>query len=283
VILPQECYHGTLSLMHEIFPRWGLSYSLVDMTDLEVVRSAMTPHTKLLWIETPSNPRLRLSDLTGLAALAHAHGAWVVCDNTMASPLNQNPLLFGCDVVLHATTKYINGHSDVLGGVLITREHGPLAERLRTIQVCGGGVPAPFDCWLTSRSLATLQLRIQTQNDSALKIAEFLAQHARVTEVHYPWLPSHPQCALARTQMRGGGGVVSFQVSGGEASAQRLVANVHKIHRATSLGGVETLIEHRASMERADTETPRDLVRLSVGLEPTQQIVDDLAAAFASL
>jgi len=281
LILPRECYHGTLSLVHEIFPRWGLAYSLVDMTDIDAIKGALTPRTKMLWIETPSNPCLRLSDLAAIAELAHTHGAYALCDNTVASPLNQNPLLLGCDVVLHSTTKYINGHSDVLGGALVTRERGPLAERLRTIQVCGGGVPAPFDCWLTSRSLATLNLRVREQNASALKIAEFLQQHANVTHVHYPWLPSHPQYDLARTQMRGGGGVVSFQVKGGERAAQKLVAQVQNIHRATSLGGVETLIEHRASMEREDTPTPRDLVRISIGLESTQDIIDDLANAFS--
>ncbi len=281
IVVPKECYHGTLSLIHDIFPRWGLAFSLVDMTRIDEVKAALTPRTKLIWIESPSNPCLRLSDLAAISELAHHHGAHVLCDNTMSSPLNQNPLLFGCDIVLHSTTKYINGHSDVLGGVLITRERGPLAERLRQVQVCGGGVPAPFDCWLTSRSLATLELRVRQQNSSALRVAEFLAEHGKIRQVYYPWLPSHPHYALAQKQMRGGGGVLSFQVAGGESAAKKLVANVLRIHRATSLGGVETLIEHRASMERPDTETPRDLVRMSLGLEPVQDILDDLAAALA--
>ena len=283
VLLPQECYHGTQEIMRQIFPRWGLSFDLVDMTDMAIVQEAVRPNTRLIWVETPSNPRLRLSDLAALSTIAKQVNATLLCDNTFATPLNQNPLQFGCDLVLHSTTKYLNGHSDVLGGVLVAREHGALSDRLRSIQICGGAVPSPFDCWLTMRGLATMSLRVQTQCASAEKIAKFLSGHRQIERVHYPSLTSHPQYLLAKAQMRSGGGLLSFEVKGGESAAMAFVAGVRNLHRATSLGGVETLIEHRASMEGPNTRTPRNLVRLAVGVEPTAELIADLDQALANL
>jgi cystathionine gamma-synthase len=283
VLLPLECYHGTQEMMRQIFPRWGLSFDFIDMTNMDAVHAAVRSNTRLIWVETPSNPCLKLSDLATLSNIAKQANATLLCDNTFATPLNQNPLKFGCDLVLHSTTKYLNGHSDVLGGVLVAREQGALSERLRSIQICGGAVPSPFDCWLTMRGMATMSLRVQTQCASAEKIAEFLSCHRQVEQVHYPSLPSHPQYLLAKAQMRSGGGLLSFEVKGGESSALAFVAAVRRIHRATSLGGVETLIEHRASMEGPHTRTPRGLVRLAVGIEPTTELIDDLDQALASL
>ena len=283
VLLPQECYHGTQEMMRQIFPRWGLSFDFIDMTNIETVQAAVRSNTRLIWVETPSNPCLRLSDLTTLSTIAKQAKATLLCDNTFATPLNQNPLKFGCDLVLHSTTKYLNGHSDVLGGVLVAREQGALSERLRSIQICGGAVPSPFDCWLTMRGMATMTLRVQTQCASAEEIAKFLDSHRQIERVHYPSLTSHPQYLLGKTQMRSGGGLLSFEVKGGESTALAFISAVRSLHRATSLGGVETLIEHRASMEGPNTRTPRNLVRLAVGIEPIAELIADLDQALASL
>ena len=282
VLLPRESYYGTQVMVRKIFPRWGLDCEFIDMTDLAAVRAALRVNTKLIWVETPSNPCLGISDLTGITTLAKSIGAFVLCDNTFATPINQNPLSFGCDLVLHSTTKYLNGHSDVLGGVLIARAAGDLVERIHTIQVHGGGVPSPFDCWLTSRGMATLTLRVQTQCANAQIIAEFLESQPQIEKVHYPGLRSHPQFQLAQRQMRSGGGLLSFEVRGGEAAARALVAAMRRVQRATSLGGIETLIEHRASMEGPDTLTPSNLVRLAVGIEPVEEVIGDLQQAMAS-
>ena len=283
VLLPMECYHGTQEMMRQIFPRWGLSFDFVDMTNNDAVNSAVRPNTRLIWVETPSNPRLRISDLAALSTISKQAKAILLCDNTFATPLNQNPLKFGCDLVLHSTTKYLNGHSDVLGGVLVARENDELSERLRSIQICGGAVPSPFDCWLTMRGMATMTLRVQTQCASAEKIAAFLSDHRQIERVHYPSLASHPQHLLAKSQMHSGGGLLSFEIKGGEGAALALIAAVRNLHRATSLGGVETLIEHRASMEGPNTRTPRNLVRLAVGIEPAAELIADLDQALASL
>ena len=284
VIAMDDLYGGTFRLFDKVKTRTAnLSFSFVDMGNVDNIKDAIQPNTRMIWVETPSNPRLRLSDLAALSTIAKQVNATLLCDNTFATPLNQNPLQFGCDLVLHSTTKYLNGHSDVLGGVLVAREHGALSDRLRSIQICGGAVPSPFDCWLTMRGLATMSLRVQTQCASAEKIAKFLSGHRQIERVHYPSLTSHPQYLLAKAQMRSGGGLLSFEVKGGESAAMAFVAGVRNLHRATSLGGVETLIEHRASMEGPNTRTPRNLVRLAVGVEPTAELIADLDQALANL
>lgn len=280
ILCSSDCYHGTARQLREILPRWGATADFVDTTDLDAVRRALEPRTKLLWVETPSNPLLRVSDLAGLAALAHGHGALLGCDNTFASPVLQQPLAFGADLVMHSSTKYLGGHSDVLGGIVVTREDGPTLQRLRDFQGTGGGVPAPFDCWLLLRSLATLPLRVRAQAATAAAVARFLHEHPRVERVHYPGLEGHPGHALAARQMRDGfGAVLSMEVPGGAREALEVVARVHLFTRATSLGGVESLIEHRASMEGPGTQTPPNLIRLSIGLEHPSDLIADLDRA----
>jgi cystathionine gamma-synthase len=280
VVCSADCYHGTAKQLREILPRWGGSAEFVDTTDLEAVRHALEPGATLLWVETPSNPLLRVSDLAALADLAHAKGALLGCDNTFASPVLQQPLALGADLVMHSSTKYLGGHSDVLGGMLVLPSGSPLAEPLRDFQATSGGVPAPFDCWLLLRSLATLPLRVRQQSANALEVARFLASDARVERVHYPGLEQHPGHALATRQMRDGyGAVVSIQVPGGAAEALAVAGRVQLFTRATSLGGVESLIEHRASVEGPRTQTPQNLLRLSIGLEAAADLIADLEAA----
>ena len=280
IVCSSDCYHGTAKQLRELLPRWGAVVEFVDTTDLAAVETALEPGAALLWVETPSNPLLRVSDIAALADLAHAQGAMLACDNTFASPVLQQPLALGADIVMHSTTKVLGGHSDVLGGVVVVREPGETLGRLRDFQGAGGGVPSPFDCWLLLRSLATLPLRVRAQSAGALAIAQFLAQHPGVECVHYPGLASHPGHALAARQMHDGfGAVVSLQVPGGAADALAVAARARLFTRATSLGGVESLIEHRASMEGPATRTPPNLLRLAVGLEHPDDLVADLDRA----
>ncbi|BCX03289.1 MAG: cystathionine gamma-synthase [Candidatus Roseilinea sp.] len=282
VIASTETYYGTRAVLTGALRRWGLQADFVDMTDPANVARAMRPATRLVWVETPSNPRLQLTDIAAAAEIAHAGGARLVCDNTFATPILQQPLALGADLVVHSTTKYIGGHSDVLGGCVVARADDDFVQRVRAYQVFGGAAPSPFDCWLLLRSLPTLPYRVRAQSEGALRVAAFLAAHPRVTCVHHPGLPTHPGHALARRQMQGGfGGMLSFQVQGGEAEAMAVAAQVRLITRATSLGGVESLIEHRASVEGPETPTPRDLLRLSVGLEHPDDLIADLAQALA--
>jgi cystathionine gamma-synthase len=280
IVCSADCYHGSLRQLRELLPRCGMSVELVDTTDLAAVRAALAAPTRLLWLESPSNPLLRVSDIGALAGLAHEHGALLGCDNTFATPVLQQPLALGADLVMHSSTKYLGGHSDVLGGVLVPREAGPLLARLREFQTVGGGVPSPFDCWLVLRSLATLPLRVRAQSANALGIARFLAAHPAVRDVHYPGLERHPGHALAAGQMHGGyGAVVAFTAPGGAVQALEIVAHASLFTRATSLGGLESLIEHRASMEGPESTTPANLIRLSVGLEHLDDLTADLDQA----
>jgi cystathionine gamma-synthase len=280
IVCSSDCYHGTAKQLREILPRWGGEAEFVDTTDLTAVERALAPGAALLWVETPSNPLLRVSDLAALAGLAHARGALLGCDNTFASPVLQRPLALGADLVMHSSTKFLGGHSDVLGGVVVLREDSVAHGRLRDFQGAGGGVPSPFDCWLLLRSLPTLPLRVRTQSASALAVARFLAADGRVARVHYPGLEDHPGHALAARQMQDGyGAVVSFEVPGGDAEALAVAARARLFTRATSLGGVESLVEHRASMEGPHTRTPRNLLRLAVGLEDVADLVEDLDRA----
>jgi cystathionine gamma-synthase len=280
VVCSSDCYHGTAKQLREILPRWGGSAEFVDTTDLDAVRRALAPGATLLWVETPSNPLLRVSDLAALAELAHAHGALLGCDNTFASPVLQQPLALGADVVMHSSTKYLGGHSDVLGGIVVVRARSVELDGLRQFQGAGGGVPSPFDCWLLLRSLPTLPLRVRQQSRNALEVASYLEADHRVARVHYPGLESHPGHALAARQMRDGyGAVVSFQVPGGAAEALSVAGRAQLFTRATSLGGVESLIEHRASMEGPLTRTPANLIRLAVGLENAADLIADLDQA----
>lgn len=278
ILAPEDQYHGTTTLMRNLFGRWNIETHFVDMTDLSRVKEALRNRPKIVWAETPSNPLLKIVDLTGVGRLAHEVGATFVCDNTW-SPVIQRPFEHGAEVVMHSTTKYIGGHCDVLGGVLVAREKGELFDRLREIQRFGGAVPAPFDCWLVARGLRTVPWRMRAHSENAMAVATFLSQHRNVEAVHYPGLASHRDHAVAKKQMSSFGGMLSFQVRGDAAKAMALTAKTKIFIRATSLGGIESLIEHRASIEGATTKTPPNLLRVSIGLEHADDLIEDLDQA----
>ncbi|HEY6641084.1 aminotransferase class I/II-fold pyridoxal phosphate-dependent enzyme [Povalibacter sp.] len=283
VVAPIESYHGTAKQLRDIIGPMGVQYTFVDMTRADAVRAALTPATKLVWIETPSNPMLNVSDIEAITALSHERGAIVCCDNTFATPVWQRPLRFGVDLVMHSSTKYFGGHSDVMGGAIVTREGGTLSERLRDYQGTAGNTPAAFDCWLLRRSLTTLVCRVRAQTENAARIAEFLSTHQGIERVFYPGLASHRGHDIARKQMQGGfGAMLSFCVRGGREEAFAVAGKMKYFTRATSLGGVESLVEHRASIEGPHTVTPQNLLRLSVGLEHADDLIADLDQALAS-
>jgi cystathionine gamma-synthase len=279
VVAPLDAYFGTAKLMREQFGRWGLEVSFVDMTSVAAVREALRPTTRLVWTETPSNPTIAVTDLKGVVAVAKDAGALVACDNTWATPFLQRPLALGVDLVMHSTTKYLSGHCDVMGGVLVTREAGPLAERLRAVQRLGGAVPSPFDSWLVLRGIRTLPWRMRAHCSNAAAVAAFLSGHPQVERVHYPGLRTDPGYALAARQMDAAGGMVSFVVPGGRPQAFAVAGRLRVFIRATSLGGPESLVEHRASVEGPGTRAPEGLLRLSVGLEHPDDLIADLGQA----
>ncbi|MEX2179639.1 MAG: aminotransferase class I/II-fold pyridoxal phosphate-dependent enzyme [Gemmatimonadaceae bacterium] len=280
VILPEDAYYGTIKLVREIFGPWRLRFSAVDMTDVANIERAITKQTRIVWAESPSNPRVRVMDLTAIARLAKQAGAWCVVDNTWATPVLQRPLELGADVVMHSTTKYLGGHSDVLGGALIAREEThPLFARARAVQQAGGAVPSPFECWLTSRGIRTLPWRVRAQTANAGRIATFLETHRKVEVVHYPGLTSHHAHDLAKRQMSAPGAMLSLQVRGSGQNAIDFTNRLQLFTRATSLGGTESLIEHRHSVEGADTRSPENLLRVSVGLEHADDLIEDLDRA----
>lgn len=280
-IFPDDIYHGTRHLVKQEFGRWGVSAEFVDFTDPAAIGQTLARPAALVWIETPSNPRLKITDIAAVAQLGRAAGALVVADNTWATPMITRPLALGAHVSMHSTTKYVGGHSDVLGGALILGADCPAetAARLRAWQKLGGAVPSPFDAWLLLRSLATMPVRVRAQADSAAKLASFLAGHPRVERVNYPGLPGHPGHAIALAQMANGGAMLSFEVRGGFDAARTVAGRVQLITRATSLGGVESLIEHRKPVEGPDSPTPDNLLRFSVGLEHVDDLIADLAQA----
>jgi cystathionine gamma-synthase len=279
VVAPSDAYFGTGKLLRDVFAGWGLQSTFVDMTDLRAVETAVRPTTKLVWAESPSNPLWKVADLARLAAIAKAAGARFVVDNTTATPILQSPFKHGADVIVHATTKYLGGHTDVLGGILVARERGPWLDRLRLLQTSGGAVPSPFDCWLVLRGIRTLPYRVRAQSAHALQIATFLASHPRVEAVHYPGLASHPGHDVATRQMSSFGGMLSVQVRGGADAAMAVAAKVRLFTRATSFGGTESLLEHRASIEGPGSTTPPNLLRVSIGLEHPDDLIADLAQA----
>ena len=279
VIAPDDCYHGTSRMLREVFAPWGLQTSFVDMTDEDSALQAMQPNTRLVWVETPSNPRLKITDIARMADIAHSAGALCACDNTWASPMLQRPFELEADLVAHSTTKYLSGHEDVTGGVVVGRKDSDFFQRVRLIQNLCGAVPSPFDCWLTLRGIRTLPARMPYHSANAGRLARYLQGHPRVSAVHYPGLPEHPGHDIAARQMSDFGGMLSFQVAGGRDAAMAVAAGVQLFVRATSLGGTQSLIEHRASIEGPDTPTPDDLLRVSVGLEHADDLIADLAQA----
>ncbi|TDK94270.1 cystathionine gamma-synthase [Mycobacterium paragordonae] len=283
VVIPDDAYGGTFRLIDKVFTQWGVSYTPVALSDLDAVRAAVTPQTRLIWVETPTNPLLSIADISGIAQIGADSSAKVLVDNTFASPALQQPLTLGADVVLHSTTKYIGGHSDVVGGALVTNDE-ELDRAFAFLQNGAGAVPGPFDAYLTLRGLKTLVLRMQRHSENAAAIAEFLAGHPAVSSVLYPGLPGHPGHEVAARQMRGFGGMVSVRMRGGRAAAEKLCAQTSVFILAESLGGVESLIEHPSVMTHASTagsqlEVPDDLVRLSVGIEDVADLLADLDQA----
>ncbi|KKB99851.1 cystathionine gamma-synthase [Mycolicibacter arupensis] len=285
LIIPDDAYGGTFRLIDKVFTQWGVTHTPVALSDLDAVRGALTDKTKLIWVETPTNPLLSIADIAGIAALGKEAGARVLVDNTFASPALQQPLTLGADVVLHSTTKYIGGHSDVVGGALVTDDE-ELDAAFAFLQNGAGAVPGPFDAYLTLRGLKTLVLRMQRHSENAAAVAEFLDEHPAVSQVLYPGLPAHRGHDVAAAQMRGFGGMVSVRMRGGRAAAEKLCAGTQIFILAESLGGVESLIELPGAMTHASTagsqlEVPDDLVRLSVGIEDIDDLIADLTQALA--
>jgi cystathionine gamma-synthase len=248
------------------------------MSDLAAVKKALRPKTKIAWMETPSNPLLKIVDLAEISKIVHDAGALCVCDNTWG-PILQRPFDLGADFILHSTTKYFGGHCDVLGGIVVAKGDSELFQSIRNIQYEGGAVPSPFDCWLILRGMRTLPWRMRAHSGNAAKVAEFLAGHRNVERVHYPGLASHPGHKIAQKQMSMFGGMLSLEVKGGREPAMKVTTNMKIFTRATSLGGVESLIEHRASIEGPGTTSPEGLIRLSIGLEHADDLIEDLDKA----
>jgi cystathionine gamma-synthase len=283
VIAAEDAYYGTPILLRTVMANWGLKHTLVNMQDLAAVEHAITPATRLIWTETPSNPLLNVTDLRAVVALAKKAGAMVACDNTWATPLFQLPLNLGVDVVMHSVTKYLSGHSDVTVGALIFKDKGPWLEKIGSIQREGGAVPSPFECWLTLRGLQTFPYRVRAHAENAHRVAEFLSTQPTIEAVHYPGLSSHPGHKIAAAQMSGFGGMMSIQVKGGQVEAFKLVSGLKLFSHATSLGSTHSLIEHRASVEGAATRSPANLLRLSIGLEHHDDLIEDLDQALKKL
>ena len=284
VLIPHDAYGGTYRLADKVLRDWGVSYRPVPMSDPASVRGALRDRpARVIWVETPTNPLLSVADIAALAQIAHEAGALLVVDNTFASPYLQQPLALGADVVAHSTTKYIGGHSDVVGGALIVAA-ADLAEKIAYIQNATGAAAAPFDAWLTLRGAKTLGVRMDRHCQNAQRVADLLAAHPAVTEVFYPGLASHPGHEVAAKQMRGFGGIVSFRSAGGEAEAVAVCGRTRLFTLGESLGGVESLIEHPGRMTHASAagsalEVPADLVRLSVGIETGEDLLEDLRSA----
>jgi len=278
IIAPDDMYHGLHNSMVQLFA--GIhEVSFVDMSDLEVVKKAIKPNTRLFWVETPSNPLLKITDIRKISALAKEQNAILACDNTFATPVFQNPIDLGADIVMHSSTKYFGGHSDILGGALITKELNPFWEKVKIVQRVGGAVPSPMDCYQLCRSIRTLAYRMKGHAEHATILAEYLSNHPNVEKVFYPGLKSHSGHAIAASQMSGFGGIVSFMVKGDAEKANEVVSKLRYFANATSLGGVESLIERRAAVEGPNTKTPQNLLRVSVGLEHTDDLLEDLAQA----
>ena len=283
IIVPDDFYYGIQLIIRDIFSVWGLQATFVDMTDLDAVRDAMQANTRLVLTETPSNPMINITDIAAIAEIAHAGGAYLVTDNTIPTAVLQQPFQHGADFVLLSTTKYLAGHHDVIGGAIVAREAHDLVERLAMIQEISGAIPSPFDCWLVMRGLQTLPYRVRAHAANALTVARYLADQPQVERVLYPDLDTHPQYDIAQRQMETGGGLMSVQIAGDEAQAMAFVARLKLITRATSFGGTHSLIEHRASMEHDGTRTPRNLLRLSIGLEHPDDLIADLGQALADI
>ncbi|WP_063060599.1 cystathionine gamma-synthase [Nocardia sienata] len=285
IVIPDDAYGGTFRLIDKVFTEWGIEHSPAAVTDIDAMRAAIRPNTKLIWVESPTNPLLNIGDIPALADIAHTSGAKLVVDNTFATPYLQQPLLLGADVVVHSTTKYLGGHSDVIGGALVT-DDAQLDSAFAFLQNGAGAVPGPFDAYLTMRGTKTLALRMDRHCDNAETLAEFLSRNPAISHVIYPGLPEHPGHAVADKQMRRFGGMISVRLAGGPDAARDLCSRTKVFTLAESLGGIESLIEHPAAMTHASTagsllEVPDDLVRLSVGIEDISDLLADLEQALS--
>jgi cystathionine gamma-synthase len=281
VLIGDDAFYGSVRILREIMEPWGLHYTFVNMGDLAAVRAALEQPTALVWLETPSNPLLRVTDIAAVVKLAKSAGARVAADNTWCTPMLQRPLDLGADYVVHSTTKYLGGHSDVMSGAVIAREADAQLDRIRLFQRQGGAIPSPFDCWLLMRGVRTLPYRMRAHCENAGLLAAFLEGNDAVEAVHYPGLASHAAHDIAKRQMTMFGGMLSFQVRGGRTEAFKLTGLLNLFTRATSLGGPESLIEHRASVEGPHTRAPENLLRVSVGLEHPDDLIEDMQQALA--
>jgi cystathionine gamma-synthase len=280
-VIVSDGYYGTGKLLIDVFSRWQIECSVVDTSVTGEFKKALRKNTRLVWIESPTNPMIRVTDLAEVSKLAHAAGAKVVCDNTVPTAILQRPLELACDISMYSATKFLSGHGDVLGGALVAKKNDEFFERIRAIQTGAGAVPSPFECWLTLRGIRTLPYRVRAHSENALKVAEFLDDHSSISGVNYPGLPGNAYHAVARKQMQMFGGLMSIHLKGGRDAAMRLASRVKLFIRATSLGGTESLIEHRASVESPPARTPDDLLRLSIGLEHSDDLIADLEQALA--
>jgi cystathionine gamma-synthase len=282
IIAPDDMYWGLKKQLLTIF-EGILTFDFIDLTDIQTIESFINPSTALIWAETPSNPLLKITDIAALANISKKHELVFAVDSTFASPILQNPILQGADIVMHSTTKYIGGHSDVLGGSLTTAKTNDFWDKIKNIQQNGGAVPSPFDCFLLIRSIKTLAYRMQGHCDNAFKLAQYLEGHPKIETVYYPGLSSHKQHEIAKKQMKNFGGMLSILVNGDAVAARKVVNAVKIFTQATSLGGVESLIEHRASVEGPNTKTPQNLIRISVGLEHIDDLIEDLEQALTNV
>src|SRR5438309_5610175 len=278
VVAHVDAYYGTSRLIREIFLRWGLGVDFVDMSDLAAVTRALRAKAKLAWMETPSNPLLKIVDVAAVGKIVCDAGAICVCDNTWA-PVLQRPFDLGADLILHSTTKYFGCHCDVAGGIIVAKNDNEFFQDVRRVQYDGGAIPSPFSCWLILRGMRTLPWRMRAHSENAMKVALFFSRHPKIARVHYPGLMSHPGHQIAAKQMSMFGGMLSLEIKDGRDAAMSVAAKTKIFTRATSLGGVESLIEHRASIEGAGTTSPEGLLRLSIGLENADDLIEDLDEA----
>jgi cystathionine gamma-synthase len=284
VIIPDDIYYGTRVLLESLYKRWGLSFSALDMTNISILKKNIKKNTRLIWIETPSNPSLKIADIQAIVAIAKGKNIPTACDNTWATPYFTKPLDMGVDVVMHSNTKYFSGHSDIIGGSIIVKKQDELSRRIREFQTLGGAIPSPFDCWLLYRSLATFPMRMRVHAENAQKLAEYLEKHPKIEKVHYPGLKNNTYHKVAKKQMNGGySGMMSIWVKGGAEASLKLASHFKIIKHATSLGGVETLVDHRQTAEGVHSVSPPNLLRVSVGVENITDLIRDFEQALASL